>query len=95
MLTFKRGIFTFFKRLADTVGETRSVEQTGCKMESWSVKSEAQVKIFSIMFRVSMLTFVSNLSKSFDDLSVSFMASFVYSLSVLLVVSFAEPKPVA
>ena len=95
MLAFKRGIFTFFKRLADTVGETRSVEQTGCSVESCSVKSEAQVKIFSIIFRVSILIFVSNLSKSFDDLSVSFIASFVYSRRVLLLVSFADPNPVA
>ena len=95
MLAFKRGIFTFFKRLAETVGETRSVEQIGYSVESCSVKSEAQVKIFSIIFRVSILIFVSNLSNNFDDLSVSFIASFVYSRRVLLLVSFADPNPVA
>ena len=51
--------------------------------------------MLSITALVSTLIFSSNLSKSLDDLSVNFMASFVYSFRVLLVVSFAEPYPLA
>ena len=64
-------------------------------LESDSLKSEALVKTFSMMFRVRMSIFSSNLSKSLLERSVSFVASLDYSLSVLLVVSFGVPKEVA
>ena len=95
VMTFNFGIFILLKSSGDISGVFKSVEQIPCILASNSLKFEALMKTFSIMSRVPMLIFPSNLSKSLDDLSVSCVAFLEYCLNVLLVVSFVELKPVA